>query len=143
MEKESKSGSMAPNMKAPGRMTKPMEKVSSYMLVEIYMKGCGVMIKRMDRVRIITPMAHSISEIGSKIRSTVKELNHGLMVASMKVNMLMIRNKVKAGLLLAMEAFTKENFIIMKYQDMDNIPGPMVNSTKVNGHIIKCLGKVH
>ena len=51
-EKEDKFGQMAPCMRAGGRITKPMEKVDSSMLMEMFMMANGLMIKLMDLVCI-------------------------------------------------------------------------------------------
>lgn len=70
--KECRSGSMAPNTKGPGRATKQMAKVSSYMPVETSMMECGITIRHMDKVLTTIPTVPFTSEIGSKIRSMVK-----------------------------------------------------------------------
>ena len=123
MEKESRSGSMAQNMKAPGRMTKPMEKVSSYMLVEIFMMGCGAMIKQMDRVRSITPMGPCTKATGLMIISRVKALNPGQMAPSILVITIKATSTVKAILFKLMNLFMMVHLSITISMDMESTYG--------------------
>jgi hypothetical protein len=54
----------------------------------------------------------------------------------------MVKRKAKVNSLLPMAAFMKENLNKTKSADPENIHGPMVNSMKVSGAIIKCMEKV-
>lgn len=65
-------------------MIKQMEKEGLFMLMEIYMKEIGLMIKRREEDFMSIWMEPSISETGKRIDKTAMELRLGLMELNMK-----------------------------------------------------------
>lgn len=67
--KVSKSGLMDQCMKDGGKITKPMERVDSFMLMGIFMMAIGKMTRLMDTVYIHTWMEPDMKVTGKKINS--------------------------------------------------------------------------
>ena len=65
-------------------MIKQMEREGLFMLMEIYMKEIGLMIKRREEGFMSTWMEPSILETGKKIDNTAMELRLGQMELNMK-----------------------------------------------------------
>lgn len=96
-------------MRVGGKITKLMERVDLFMLMEISMMGTGKMITHMGPVCTVIWMELNIKEIGKRISSMVKELKHGLMVPAMRATMWKDAS-----------------------MDLESSPGPMEAHIKVN-----------
>jgi len=79
-----KNGQMVLNMKVSGKITEPMVKENSYILMEISMMENGLMIRQMAMVSIIISTVPCMRDTGEMISSMVKARSHGLMAQSMK-----------------------------------------------------------
>lgn len=77
-------GLMEAGMRDIGVMIRLMDKESWFMLMEMCMKGNGLTIKHMVKVRIPTQMVHFITEIGWTTNNMDSAWNHGQMVQNMK-----------------------------------------------------------
>jgi len=84
MDQVSRYGQIMPSMKESGGKTKQMEGASSGMLMEIYMRGSGRMIRLMDMVFIYMLMGHSMRDIGRMICRMDRAWSHGRMEVGMK-----------------------------------------------------------
>jgi len=93
------------------------------MLVDIYMKECGAMIKQMDWVRSITPMGPYTKATGSVIISMVKALNPGQMAPSILVITIKATSTVKAILFRLMNPFMMMHLSITTSMDMESTYG--------------------
>ena len=91
-------------------MTKQMVMVLYIMLMEIYTKESGSMIKLMAKVFILMLMEQIIMVNGKMINSTDLELKSGLMEQFMKGIILKERKMEKENLHLQMDLFTKVTF---------------------------------
>lgn len=87
------------------------------MLMEMYMKVNGLMIKLMDLADIIIVMEQHMKESGKMTNNMVMEKNNGQMVQNIRVYMKMERNMVKVYYNLLMDHFIMENSIIMIYME--------------------------
>jgi hypothetical protein len=67
------------------------------MLIKMYMKVSGRMIKLMVKESIFMLMVLSIMENGKTINNMEQELNSGPMVLYMKVSIMMVRNMAKGS----------------------------------------------
>lgn len=111
---EFKSGLMELNMRGSGIMAKQMVEVNLLMSTVMSMKAIGEMIKLVDMEFISIIMVPSTKDSGLMTISTEKELNHGLMV----VDMMEITNKGKR-------------------MEKENILGKTGVTSLVNGRIIR------
>ena len=66
-------------MKGGGETQRLMAEVDSYMLMEMYMKEIGKMIRQMVMEYILIWMEQSMGVIGERIDRMGRELRHGLM----------------------------------------------------------------
>ena len=91
-----KSGKMAVNMMASGRMIRLMGMVFSSMPMATSMKALGAMIRHMamELTSMLTVLL--TSENGSKTSSMVAASKNGQMVPNMRVNTKTAKNTVKA-----------------------------------------------
>ena len=111
---EFKSGLMELNMRGSGIMAKQMVEVNLLMSTVMYMRAIGEMIKLVDMEFISIIMVPSTKDSGLMTISTEKELNHGLM----EVGMMEITNKEKR-------------------MEKENILGKTEVTLLVNGKIIR------
>jgi hypothetical protein len=74
---ERKFGLTVANMLGNGRTTKPMEKELFIMLMEIFIRENGSMIKLVAKELILTKMAQNMSVNGKTTNSTDSEFNNG------------------------------------------------------------------
>lgn len=91
----SKYGLMAPNMLDNGNIIKPMDKGLYIMLMEIFIKVNGLMIRLVDREHIHIKMVPNMLVSGKTINKMVMVSNSGLMDKSMKDNIRMALKLVK------------------------------------------------
>lgn len=73
MDLVSKLGLMELNMKVVGEITKQKDKENSYMLMEIYLKENGLMIKLMDMVFIFIKTELNMKATGRTTSNMEKE----------------------------------------------------------------------
>lgn len=73
MDLVSKLGQMELNMKVVGEITKQKDKENSYMLMEIYLKENGLMIKLMDMVFIFIKTELNMKATGRTTSNMEKE----------------------------------------------------------------------
>ena len=73
-------------MKGGGETQRLMDEVDLYMLMEMYMKEIGKMIRQMAMECIHISMELSMRGIGERIDRMGRELRHGLMVHVMMVS---------------------------------------------------------
>lgn len=73
MDLVSKLGLMVLNMKVVGEITKQKDKENSYMLMEIYLKENGLMIKLMDMVFIFIKTELNMKATGRTTSNMEKE----------------------------------------------------------------------
>ena len=130
---DQKYGLMVVNMRVNGLKIKPVDKESSGMQMEIDMKANGKETKQMDMVFTCTMMERDTLVIGRMIFSTVTARKHGLMVHHLKVNMLMVKRKVKVHTNGLMDLVLQEVGLRTKLTDMEFINGLMVEDLKVAG----------
>ena len=76
----SKYGPMVPDMRANGELIRPMVKASYTMLMAMYTKASGSMIRLKGLVVILMPTEHTTKENGSMTNNTVTAWNLGPMV---------------------------------------------------------------
>ena len=111
---EFKSGLMELNMRGSGIMAKQMVEVNLLMSTVMFMKVIGEMIKLVDMEFISIITVQNTKENGLMIISTEKEFNHGLM----EVGMMEITNKgkgmVKENILGKTEVISLENGRIIR-----------------------------
>jgi hypothetical protein len=74
---EHKFGLTAANTLGNGRIIKPMEKELFIMLMEIFIRENGSMIKLVAKEHILTKTAQSMSVNGKTTNSTDSEFNNG------------------------------------------------------------------
>ena len=79
MVSESKSGKMAPNIKANGRIIKLMERAPSGTLMVTFMKVSSKMINQTATVSFTAPIAPFMKVHGSMISSMDQDRHTGLM----------------------------------------------------------------
>jgi len=94
MVTENRPGQMALNTLVSGEKIELMEKVNSYMSMEIYMMDSGQTIKRTVLEFTDMSMERCTRANGKMIYSTVEVLKLGQTKAATKVNMLMAGNMV-------------------------------------------------
>lgn len=73
-------------------------------------------------------MEQNITENGKKTNNMDKELNHGQMVPSMKVNIMKVEKMVLANLHLQMDLSMRENFNIMRSVEKASTHGVMAKN---------------
>ena len=66
-----------PDMRENGKITKYMDKVSSGILMEIFLKESGKMIRLMDLAYMFTQMDQNTKDIGKMIYRMDMELKYG------------------------------------------------------------------
>ena len=129
---------MALSTKVNGEMEKPMGKVVSSTLMEIFTKESGKTIKHMVSAFTDILMVQSTEATGSKINSTEKELKPGLTNLNMRVTLLMEQSMAQESLLGLMVQVTKANLSSIISAAMVNIDGVTRDAIKVLGKIIRC-----
>lgn len=138
---EFRFGLISPNMKVIGSQTKLMGLVNFIMLMGMFMRDNGKMIKLMDRVNTLMPMEQSTMVIGLMINNMDMELNHGQMVLGTKENTLMERKKARVHSTLLMDLCLLVTLKVMRSTDSVLMNGLMERNTKVIGLITRCVGR--
>jgi len=99
------------------------------------------MIRHMVAVSIFIWMAQNMMVNGLKINNMDTVSKFGLMVQDMKETMIWERNKEKVILNGLTEVLILEIFQITIFMVMECMNGQMEENIKVNGEIIRCMGK--
>jgi hypothetical protein len=113
------------------------------MLMETFMKVCGMMIWRMDLEFTHIRMVLSTKETGSKTSSMALVLSNGQMVHPIKVNMWTDRSTDQGSLLGRTEVLTTEHFTTTILKVTVFIIGAINEYTKVTGKTIKWKAKAN
>jgi hypothetical protein len=111
------------------------------MLMEMYMKEIGSMIKQRALVNTLIWMELSMRVNGRKINSMVKVKNNGLMVLCTRVIMFMARSMGGVNSFGQMDQYMKDNLLITILRVRACIAGQMVGLILDNGNLIKCMEK--
>lgn len=98
------------------------------MLMEMYMKDNGKMIKPMDMESIPIKMELNMKENGLKINNMEMELKLGQMVLDMKDNMKWVKNIIKENSTGLIHPCTLETFSITTFMDTEPMNGLMVEN---------------
>lgn len=106
MGMENKNGPMVRATKEIGLTIKLTDTENFFMLMEIFTRVNGEMIKPMGKETIFMQMAPNIQEIGKMISNMVLVLKHGQMELFTKVNITKEKRMVKESLLSRMDQFT-------------------------------------
>jgi len=85
---------MVANTPDTGEMTKQIEKVDSFMLMEMFMKVNGYRVKHMEGVSMNTVMVRSISVTGKRTDKMGMEWKPGPTIPNMMGPMKMVKNTV-------------------------------------------------
>ena len=130
---------MALSTKVNGEMEKPMGKVVSSTLMEIFTKESGKTIKHMVSAFTDILMVQSIEVTGSKINNTERELKPGQTNLNMKVTLLMEQSTAQGSSLGLTARATKANSSSTISVAMVNIDGETRDAIKEPGKIIRCM----
>jgi hypothetical protein len=142
MGMESRYGQMVQDMKVSGNSIKPLEKVYSIMLTEIYLMDNGNMIKLMASEPTIMLTAVSMKANGLTIFKMEKVKKRGKMGQLTKVAIKKGKSTVRVYMFGAMVVFTTVNGSVIKYKELELINGLMVAITKESGLKTKCMEMV-
>jgi len=125
--------------KATGKMTWLMEKVDSFMLLEIYMMDILKKIRLMAMGNILTPMALNIKDIGLMTYSMGKAVSSGQMALNTKV--IISSGKKMAKVNFCMQTNQVMMVILLKtiFMALENISGLTVVNTKETGSMARCM----
>lgn len=96
MDKERRYGQMVPVMREAGRITEHMALESSHISMAMYMKVIGSTIKPMDKVSTSMLMEHATKGSGWMICNTDSARSNGPMALSMRDNTWPERNMAEA-----------------------------------------------
>ena len=135
--KEFSSGRTDPSTLANGTMTRPTAKASLSTLMETSTKASGKMTRPMDLENTLTRMALFTKATGCWISSMVMAKNCGLMEPGMRENFPMVIKKEEVYLNLLMVLCMKENFVKMKFMELEIINGLMAKLITDSGLEIK------
>ena len=94
-----KDGRMGRLMKGTGKMTKPMDKANSNIVMGMYLKESGNVIWSMAMASILMSMVLSMKENGNMICSTDSETKCGTTVQNTQVSTGKVENMVRANTL--------------------------------------------
>jgi hypothetical protein len=139
MAMESNYGLMVLVMKDNGMRIKLTVEAYFIMLMEIFLMVNGRMIKQMVLELIIMRTAVNMKGIGLMIYKMARVKKLGKINQLMKATIRKVKNMDKEGICGAMVVFIMETGLIIKFKDLVVIVGLMVESTKAIGLIIKCM----
>lgn len=138
-----KDGQTEHAMKVCGKIPKLVEKESFGILMEIFLKENGLMIKQMASEFILIQMVQVTQDFGKMTYRMEKEKNIGLM----EVNTLEIirweKNMVRVNIGGLMEVLMMEHGLITKLRVLELIPGLMEENIQEDGKTIICTVMVH
>jgi len=138
-------GSTGHLIKALGISDKPMVKVNLFILIRIFIKVIGQIIKPMGPEYLNTKMAHRIQEIGSMIYSMEAAFKHGMTDQNIKDNIDKDISMAQANIHGMMGIFIKEIGTKIKCMNMEYLGLLMEEYIKVNGKmaLIMDLGNIN
>jgi len=111
------------------------------MLMEMFMKVIGKMIKHTEKGSILIWMEQFTKVNGKMINNMVKVLKIGQMVLNLKVHIIWEKNKEWVTLSGLMGLFLEESSKIITFMGKELMNGQMVEDIKEIGLIIKCMEK--
>lgn len=133
-----KYGPMEPNTRDIGLIIKLQEKENLLMLMGIYMKEIGKMIKQMAMVfTSISKLQLDIRDIGRTICSMDQEYNFMRMEINMKECSSREKEVVRGHTILLKDRYIRANGVMEKYRDMGYVHGRMEKSTREIGRTTK------
>lgn len=138
---EFRFGQMVPNMLAIGKIIWLMEKVYFTMLMEIYMRECGLMTKLMVLEYIFIQTEQDMKVIGQKMPKTGKERRSGLMALFLKGLTKKVKSMEKVITFGVIIPSTKETGRIITSTDMELTSGLMEDNIKETGKTITCMAR--
>ena len=133
MDMELRNGKMVQSMLANGNSIKHAVKANSGMLMVIFSKANGLMIKPTASVFIPIKMVPNMKVIGRRTCNTDMERNRGQMAQNMKENITMVKNMVRAIIFGMMAQNMMDNGLIIKLKDMVFINGKMAVCSQDSG----------
>jgi len=136
-----KSGKMAANMKATGKMIWPTVEAALFTLMAMSMKASGLTIRLTVVAPTFTWTALNIPVSGEKTNSMDSALKLGLMVQSTKVTTSMERSMAPVLLNGLTDPCISASFITIIFTERASTHGPMAVSMKANGETTKCTEK--
>jgi hypothetical protein len=131
------------DMRATGRTTRQMGEVGLSMLMAMFTRANGRMIKLMVKESTPIQMALAMKEIGKKISSTAMALRDGPMVLAIKDSMLRGRNMGRVNLSGQTGVLSAETFMTTTLRVEVSMNGPMEEFSMENGKITRCRGMEH
>lgn len=120
-------------MKENGRGTRSTARGRLRLLMEIASRESGSMIRLMDSERIFIETGRFIKDIGLIICRMDREWRTGLMEASIKDSIKMVRNMEKGHIYGLMGVTTQDRGTRTKYTVTENTSGATVGSTRESG----------
>lgn len=128
-----RNGKMAQSMLGNGNSIRHVVKVNSGMLMVIFSKVSGLMIKPMASAFIPIKMEPNMKVIGRKTCSMGMARNRGQMAQNMKENITMVKNMVRAIIFGMMAQNMMDNGLIIKLKVMVFINGKMAVYSQDSG----------
>lgn len=108
----------------------------------MFMKDIGKMIKHMGKDIMSTTTVQNIVEIGLKTSSMAKDKKPGLIKLYMKVVMSTVKSTAKENKHGLMDRLIPVISYITNFTEKEHTSFPTVDSSMVNGAIIRCMARV-
>lgn len=138
-EKEYKSGRMALVTKDGGMAIEQMAEEDSFMLITMYMKGNGLMIKLKGGENIHILMVQCMKVLGEKINKMEMVLRIGLMELVTEVLMSWVKRKARDNSFGVMAVHIMAISPIIIFMGKDFISGLTEDNMMANGWTTKCM----
>lgn len=138
MGMEPKFGLITQSTREIGKMIRLMVEASFFMLTEMCMTESGKMTRPMERVSTRMQMVLFMTVNGLTTSNTATELSLGLMVPDTKENTSTGKRKAKELFISPTDQFSEETSKETKLMATEFMNGLTVRNTKVHGSTIKC-----